>query len=415
MPIPLNHVGAGVVTLAAPTSGNVTLTLPVADGTNGQALTTNGSGQLAFSGVTTAQAGSAAAPSITTTGDTNTGIFFPAADTIAFAEGGAEVARFDSGGRLLVGRTSSSGSAYSLELSNGTSDNRIGMYSDSTLTGGLLCTTNELRMLGLGASTALTFQTNGSERARIDSSGNVGIGTSTPTGFGSPNFHINGSTPLIHLTTPTSGAASGDGTQIAVSGLDFQITNLEAGNILFGTSGAERARFTPNGDFFIGTTNDTYAYAGNSMRWYGSALAGLMLSAPTTSAVNQVSFWNPNGQVGQINSQNSGTIYGTSSDYRLKHDIAPMTGALAKVALLKPCTYKWNVDGSDGQGFIAHELQEVCPDAVTGAKDAVDAEGNPLYQGFDASFLVATLTAALQEAHGLITALTARVEALESN
>ena len=74
-----------------------------------------------------------------------------------------------------------------------------------------------------------------------------------------------------------------------------------------------------------------------------------------------------------------------------------MTGALAKVAALKPCTYKWKVDGSDGEGFIAHELAEVCPQAVTGEKDAVDSEGNPQYQGIDTSFLVATLTAAIQE------------------
>jgi len=74
-----------------------------------------------------------------------------------------------------------------------------------------------------------------------------------------------------------------------------------------------------------------------------------------------------------------------------------MTGALDKVAQLKPVTYKWNSDGSDGQGFIAHELAEVCPDAVSGEKDAVDEDGNPKYQGIDTSFLVATLTAALQE------------------
>jgi len=71
------------------------------------------------------------------------------------------------------------------------------------------------------------------------------------------------------------------------------------------------------------------------------------------------------------------------------------------------------VDGSDGQGFIAHELAEVCPQAVVGEKDAVDAEGNPVYQGIDTSFLVATLTAALQEAHGLIKDLQSRVDALE--
>jgi hypothetical protein len=74
-----------------------------------------------------------------------------------------------------------------------------------------------------------------------------------------------------------------------------------------------------------------------------------------------------------------------------------MTGALAKVAALKPVTYKWNADGSDGEGFIAHELAEVVPQCVTGEKDAVDAEGNPVYQGIDTSFLVATLAAAIQE------------------
>jgi hypothetical protein len=74
-----------------------------------------------------------------------------------------------------------------------------------------------------------------------------------------------------------------------------------------------------------------------------------------------------------------------------------MTGALAKLALLKPVTYKWNADGSDGEGFIAHELAEVVPNAVTGDKDAIDEDGNPKYQGIDVSFLVATLTAAIQE------------------
>jgi hypothetical protein len=98
-----------------------------------------------------------------------------------------------------------------------------------------------------------------------------------------------------------------------------------------------------------------------------------------------------------------------------------MTGALAKVAALKPVTYKWNADDSAGEGFIAHELAEVVPDAVTGEKDAVetytDEDGNeqtrPKYQGIDTSFLVATLTAAIQEQQQLITALTARVAALE--
>ena len=102
-------------------------------------------------------------------------------------------------------------------------------------------------------------------------------------------------------------------------------------------------------------------------------------------------------QVGYIYTTSTATQYNTSSDYRLKNNIQPMMGALAKVAALKPVTYKWNADNSDGEGFIAHELAEVCPHAVTGAKDAVDAEGKPQYQGIDTSFLVATLTAAIQE------------------
>ena len=99
-----------------------------------------------------------------------------------------------------------------------------------------------------------------------------------------------------------------------------------------------------------------------------------------------------------------------------------MTGALDKVALLKPVTYKWNVDGADGQGFIAHELAEVVPDCVTGEKDAVetytDEDGNeatrPVHQGIDTSFLVATLTAAIQELKAIIDTQAAQIAALNA-
>ena len=84
------------------------------------------------------------------------------------------------------------------------------------------------------------------------------------------------------------------------------------------------------------------------------------------------------------------------------------------MALLKPVTYKWNIDGSSSQGFIAHELAEVVPDCVSGEKDAVDADGNIKPQGIDTSFLVATLTAAIQEQQALITSLTDRIAALEA-
>jgi len=106
-------------------------------------------------------------------------------------------------------------------------------------------------------------------------------------------------------------------------------------------------------------------------------------------------------------------LFSVISDYRLKENVAPMTGALAKVALLKPCTYTWKINGSDGEGFIAHELAEVVPQCVTGEKDAVDSKGNPVYQGIDTSFLVATLTAAIQELNAKVEAQAAEIAALK--
>ena len=175
-----------------------------------------------------------------------------------------------------------------------------------------------------------------------------------------------------------------------------------------GDAGEERARFDTGGRFMVGTTN-TAASAANSwvtiqnqINYYGLGI----------NAVNQsgtyylVTFGAAGTQTGNINSNGTTTIYATVSDYRLKENVQPMTGALAKVQALNPVTYTWKRTQTSGQGFIAHELQAVIPDAVTGVKDDVDDEGNPRHQGMDASHVVATLVAAVKE-------LTARVAALE--
>jgi hypothetical protein len=168
---------------------------------------------------------------------------------------------------------------------------------------------------------------------------------------------------------------------------------------------------------FLGTTTNT-GPGRFMMSFAGSSVNGIsMLETTDTDGAAYLAFRNSSGvAVGTITRNGASAIaYNTSSDYRLKNTVAPMTGALAKVALLKPCTYKWNADGSAGEGFIAHELAEVCPQAVTGRKDAVDAKGNAVYQGIDTSFLVAILTAAIQEQQAMIATLTARIAALESN
>lgn len=113
--------------------------------------------------------------------------------------------------------------------------------------------------------------------------------------------------------------------------------------------------------------------------------------------------------VGGITTNGTTTAFVTSSDYRLKTNVAPLANAVTRLKLLQPKNYTWISAPEQGvqEGFIAHELQTVVPDAVFGQKDEVYANGNPKYQGVDTSMVVALLTAALQEA---IT----RIEALEA-
>ena len=109
-----------------------------------------------------------------------------------------------------------------------------------------------------------------------------------------------------------------------------------------------------------------------------------------------------------------GVQYNTSSDYRLKDNVRPISGGLDRVMRLKPCEWNWKINGSAGVGFIAHEVQAERPQAVSGEKDAVNADGLPVHQGMDASYLVADLTAAIQELKAIVDAQAAEIAALKN-
>ena len=282
----------------------------------------------------------------------------------------------------------------------------------------------------------LALQTAGTTAITVDASQNVGIGTASPTsssvldvvsgGNTFPRVRSSiGSSAALFFQNSDTGTTTSDGMYVGITGAEEGVIwNNENTDLRIATNNTERMRIDSSGRVCIGVTSAAYSTACimNVNVDAVSASGGAWVSkAASTSTAFHMNFQNGNGGVGGISTSGSATQYVTSSDYRLKENITPITGALAKVAQLKPVTYKWKVDGSDGEGFIAHELAEVKPDCVSGDKDAVDADGNPVYQGIDVSFLVATLTAAIQELKAIndtqaetINALTARIVALES-
>jgi hypothetical protein len=217
----------------------------------------------------------------------------------------------------------------------------------------------------------------------------------------------------LKISNDVTGAGSSDGFDLIMgASSDAYLYNRENGPMIFGTNNTEGARIDSSGRLLVGTTS--YAGAGGfsiSPALSAGAAQVAFNRSSTTAESYPVDFLNGGSTVGFISYTNTAVAYVTASDYRLKENIAPMTGALAKVAALKPVTYTWKADGSAGEGFIAHELAEICPAAVTGEKDAMDAEGKPQYQGIDVSFLVGTLTAAIQEQQTIIESLKARLDA----
>jgi hypothetical protein len=142
----------------------------------------------------------------------------------------------------------------------------------------------------------------------------------------------------------------------------------------------------------------------------------MSLKSPITTAYDMINIINGNGQVGTIQTNGSATSYNTSSDYRLKENVVTEWDATTRLKQLKPSRFNFIADADTTvDGFLAHEVQEIVPEAITGTKDAVDADGNPKYQGIDQSKLVPLLVKTIQEQQAIIESLTARVSALEGN
>jgi hypothetical protein len=209
----------------------------------------------------------------------------------------------------------------------------------------------------------------------------------------------------------------------------------------FETGTSEAMRIESNGNVRINnTSNATFSAFLNILKTAGTN-ATIHSRVPGTGASSHIIFGSDTADaVGSIDTNGSATSYNTSSDHRLKENVADMTGAIDRVKALAPKRFNWVADDDDTtvDGFLAHEAQAVVPEAVTGTKDAMrdeeyevtpavlDDDGNvvteavmgtrsvPDYQGIDQSKLVPLLTGALQEAIAKIEALETKVAALEA-
>jgi hypothetical protein len=269
-----------------------------------------------------------------------------------------------------------------------------------TLGGSLSGTASGLTVGSATNATNATFATSAGSVSGIVAVGNGGTGSSSLAGAGivtisgtnnytGPNTFTNISnfTNVTNFTAPTN-------------------FTTYAGGASFGsaTPNATYAAFikaNPSGTGGLATQNQS-TYPGYTCLTDNTGVPLINFFSGTLSSSTFV---------GNITTNGSQTAYNISSDYRLKENIAPLVGAVARVKLLKPCNYTWkqNPDFGTLEGFIAHEMAEVVPNGVHGEKDAVDPDGKPIYQGVDHSFLVPMLTAALQEALTRIEALEAKV------
>jgi hypothetical protein len=326
------------------------------------------------SGITTVAAGTTSAPSISPSGDSNTGIFFPSADTIAFGEGGAEAARFDSNGKLLVGTSTQTGidlltveghatdgnSAAFMMLRRGTTNPSGGLgylrFGDASNSVGaqIDAQTDGTWASGdypgrLSFSVTAAGASSPTEAMRIDQAQRVAIGSAG----GGRKFNVQSQNAAAFFSAPSNGSCP-------------DMITIQCGT----------------------NAGDTTTRYINFRRQNGAIIGYVGMNG--ASAVN----------------------YSTSSDYRLKENVTPVSDGITRLQQLKPSRFNFIADPAKTvDGFLAHEVQTIVPEAITGEKDAVDDEGNPEYQGIDQSKLVPLLTAALQEAVAKIESLEVRLTA----
>ena len=321
-------------------------------------------------------------------------------------------------GTITVTPTAVAGTnTITLPASTGT----VALTASPTFSGTLTATT-----ITSPASTALTIQSAGTTAMTISTGQNVGIGTATTSPARLNVFGTGTSTSFrgnINAIFGSNGSGYDSTIRFTDSVANSADISMKGGVLATSVNGIFATYIDSSGNLLVGKTSTSsdvttvgafIALAGKAVLTTTGSDQPLVLAKNASTSGGLIDFFYNGSTVAQVTTNGTGVTYGTSSDYRLKNSVAPMTTGLATVSALKPVTYKWNADDSDGEGFIAHELQAVIPHAVTGEKDAVNEDGSIKPQNVDYSKIVVHLVAACQELSAKNDALEARLAALEA-
>jgi hypothetical protein len=328
-------------------------------------------------------------------------------------------------------------------LNSGTAGTGLRVRTDQAITGSnfahilvnnVSASINGLQVSQYGTGWIASFDKSGTVAMRIDSSGNVGIGTTSPgnrldvrsSTASVARLQANGATSTsVFANSIVAIAANGSGADSTINFTDSVAYNsyigAGSGSLYFATNGTtERMRIDSSGNLLVGTTSTSVTNGGYNFlindggTGYSTGYIGHITGTPSGYAY--LNFKYAGTTVGTITQNGTtGVLYNLTSDYRLKDNPVALTGAKDFVMALQPKTWDWWDGSGKGVGFIAHEFMEVAKYSGHGEKDAVDKDNKPVYQSIQpsSSEVMANLVAFIQEQQALITSLTARIAALE--
>jgi hypothetical protein len=342
-----------------------------------------------------------------------------------FKIAGSEKMRLDSSGNLLVGKTTTAFDTQGIRLegSNGkiestrngnvvmalnrlSSDGTIVEFAKDGTTVGSIGSNSAggVPVLDISTNTSsgiMRFLTSNTERMRIDAAGNLGLGTSSPTEFGSgfKTLQVTSANTTSGGVFRSTNSDSSIITQLNTNSTGGFVGTTTSHPLVFGIANTERMRIDSSGNLLVGVSSFSDSNGGTQIS------KGLIkLSADTTSSATKMFFTNANGAVGTITTSGSATAYNTSSDARLK-DVTGEARGLEVINELNPVAYNWKADGKADEGLIAQEVLDIVPNAVSGSEE-------DMYQ-MDYSKLVVHLVAGMKEQQTQIEELKTQINNLK--